>query len=768
MHVKLDVKTLLKSNLSDIMPQKINTKTKKDRLIDTLATKLARNLISISFSDPDSTEAASVVLNNPNERNGSERFIVVIGAGASKHANEAIPLGREAIDILKGNYNIGSANGKQKKNWNKELNKLYNNEIEELSQVYRLDKNDFETVLLALSKYYPKDIYDKLATYYGYRYYPDLFYELLAHMFKNRFIDAIINFNFDELLDQAIEDDLGSSAYRKVIFDGDITDYDTDVIKNDHFQRPFYVKPHGTFSHKTSMRFTRRDYFNISDDIDIFLGKLLSGKLNNKPKIPVNLLVFGFNMESFEFIRLLKKSLPDKSTIYIFDKSHKGVFNKEIESLNKSKDLKFFNIRKNCKISTEYIPWNKKKSSIDNILLSLYEKITEKFKAGYKPVGIKRHVCISNLFKYGKPKKRSEIEDLDYFKDRVYIELVLQIAESKGFISLQQLTNDRTGRYYNLYKKSFEKYKPTNKNKPKDKALSLFDFCENLGLKPYSYSREFYMLPRNVNIKTKNKITLSKEGFDAFVNTLISKLEGKVTTEIIERIKCDAKKDQTESTIPINRKFTLVATLNDLFDSEDSEFCQKDKDIHDNIFKDPTEINTKLAFSYETIKMFSKVEMEKWDYFLSIAETGEWLVDKIKSIEFEDKKIKLILADMAHADELEKMVSDINQKCNKKNTIEIYQLFWWLHNQHMSLFLKRNETKGDIEIYKVIYFTRKSRSNLITPVILEDNADKKIALEIFAAYLQKALLQEANKHPININTENVKSALNALKKELLT
>ncbi len=266
----------------------------KENAIDDLATKLARNLVSISFkAGVETRNAAKEILALQKINFKPERFIVVVGAGSSKHANKQIPLGQEAIKKLKKDYNLDST--VENKIGFQGIRKLFKDEIEELSQVYRLEKNDFETVLLALSKYFPKDIYEKLATYYGYRYYPDSFYELLAHLFKNRFIDAIINFNFDELLDQAIEDEMGCSAYRKVLFDGDLPDYDNEVIKDDRFQRPFYVKPHGTVSHKTSMRFTRRDYFNISSDIDIFLGKLLSGKLSAKNNIKVNLLVFGFN-----------------------------------------------------------------------------------------------------------------------------------------------------------------------------------------------------------------------------------------------------------------------------------------------------------------------------------------------------------------------------------------------------------------------------------------------------------------------------------------
>ena len=720
----------------------------KEKAIDDLATKLAINLVSISFkAGVETRNAAKEILALQNINFNPERFIVVVGAGSSKHANKQIPLGKEAIAKLIKDYNLDSS---IKNNiGDQEIRKLFKDEIEELSQVYRLKKNDFETVLLAISEYFPKDIYEKLATYYGYRYYPDSFYELLAHLFKNRFIDAIINFNFDELLDQAIEDEMGCSAYRKVLFDGDLPDYDNEMIKNDRLQRPFYVKPHGTVSHKTSMRFTRRDYFNISSDINIFLGKLLSGKLSTKSNIKVNLLVFGFNMESFEFINLLKKNLHKNSSVYIFDKYHKGIYSKEIKA------------SRNKKVKTIYIPWDQGNYSIDKVLERLYKKISNKFKVAYQPVSIKRYLSIPTLFKYEKAEKRSLAEEIVYFKDRVYIELALQIAKSKGFVSLQQLSNDRTGRYYNLYKKYFEKL---NRDTSNEKALPLYKFCENLGLVKYAYSREFYRLPGNGQV-SDDRITVSVRDFDVFLKKLIINLtQAGVSNELLQQIESNNKENKRIQTVLLDQKYTLKATLIELFKAEDSEYCQRDKDLHDNIFKDPIEINTKLAFNYETIKMFTEPEVNTWDYFLSIAETGEWLLNKT-GLKFEGKKIRMIVADKAYEGELKKMVAHGIEK----DVIELYHLNWWLHNQHMSLFIKKGVgQESSYSIVKVIYFTRKSRSNLVTPVILHDEDDKMLALEIFIAYYIKSQNEKFASEALKIDSGSIEKIRKMFIEELLS
>ncbi len=468
-------------------------------IIMELSEKLARNLVSISFKDNHISAAQEILIGANSNIPDLERFIVVIGTGTSKHAHQHVPLGKDASHELKKKFLDGELevpfetlerqglNEKEQQIYadgikiGREkakiiIKKLFEDELDELSQVYKLDKEDFETNLLAISKYYPKKLIDELATLINFRYYPDKFHEILAHLFKNRFIDAIINFNFDEILDQAIKDEIGSSEYRKILFDGDVPSWD-EIFKDGHLQKPIYIKPHGTFSHKTSMRFTRRDYFNISSDINLFLGDLLSGNIPDPidPKanrqVKVNLLVFGFNMESFEFNNLLKEKLPKDSTVYIFDNlEEKNTYKKDIIPIISSctePDGK--------KIITNYVPWRDKSTgnaayTIDDIIVDLFDGISDCFKTGYKPIGIDRHLCIADLFQKTTGDVRSIKYKAMYCRDRTYIEIAMQVAESKGFISLAQLTNDRAGRYYNLYKKYWKKYHNCPNNIKRRKA----------------------------------------------------------------------------------------------------------------------------------------------------------------------------------------------------------------------------------------------------------------------------------------------------------
>jgi hypothetical protein len=112
-------------------------KDSAEKAINELATKLAKNLFSISFkAGTETRDAAKEILSYPEINFKSERFIVVVGAGASKHANKNIPLGKEAIEKLKKDYNIESTS--VNKNGFQEIEKLFQDEIKELSQVYRL------------------------------------------------------------------------------------------------------------------------------------------------------------------------------------------------------------------------------------------------------------------------------------------------------------------------------------------------------------------------------------------------------------------------------------------------------------------------------------------------------------------------------------------------------------------------------------------------------------------------------------------------------
>jgi hypothetical protein len=181
----------------------------------------------------------------------------------------------------------------------------------------------------------------------------------------------------------------------------------------------------------------------------------------------------------------------------------------------------------------------------------------------------------------------------------------------------------------------------------------------------------------------------------------------------------------------------------------------------------------------------------EWNALLHVGETGEWLLNKdISSWKNKDKKIAIIVADTTYKkklssefrdhlfytyridpDSLSKFRKDKSIKPDQMADLEnilqfsrheifreikkikglhldkkdikvsrsnsIYFLPWWLHNQHMSIFIKRLND-GSWRITNSIYFTRRLRSSNINPVLLENLEDNNSIHESFSAYMIEA------------------------------
>lgn len=163
-------------------------------------------------------------------------------------------------------------------------------------------------------------------------------------------------------------------------------------------------------------------------------------------------------------------------------------------------------------------------------------------------------------------------------------------------------------------------------------------------------------------------------------------------------------------------------TLIDLFEKEDSEVSPKYDNSYKSIFLKPKLINTSLSLDYQTRFQFKKKD---WTALFVVAETGEWILKKTE--EFVDKKVILVIADNVKES---KLVSKIGLE-----NLTIHKLKWWLHNQHMTIFLKGDES--NYEPIRAIYFVRRHRGTHLHPVFLEAE-DCKLLIEAFAAYCKKS------------------------------
>ncbi len=273
-------------------------------------------------------------------RKNSERVrnILVVGAGASADMFKGIHTGNFLIKEMQEIYEnkIKSIDF---------LEERFNDEVEEIKELTGRKELSLENYLYLLSKCFvpQKQLREKIKEMTGIQYAPSLFNEIVAHLLKHAFLDVVINFNFEETLDNAIEEEIGKDNYYSVISDGNCADL-KDLLVDGRLKIPIYIKPHGSNSHKSTLRFTNRHYFDLPTDIKNMLQELLSGARGDRNKTEiqrVNLIFVGFAMESLEFNKIVNRFLPARSTIYHLDFNVKSK-PEEIETFLNNKFPVFF------------------------------------------------------------------------------------------------------------------------------------------------------------------------------------------------------------------------------------------------------------------------------------------------------------------------------------------------------------------------------------------------------------------------------------------
>ncbi len=92
---------------------------------------------------------------------------------------------------------------------------------------------------------------------------PPLCYCLLAHLMKYDFVHSIISLNFDELLEQALDDSLGIDGY-KIVSSRSAFGRIRDLELYD--ETKVLYKPHGTISHPMTLRATWEKVNRLDDE----------------------------------------------------------------------------------------------------------------------------------------------------------------------------------------------------------------------------------------------------------------------------------------------------------------------------------------------------------------------------------------------------------------------------------------------------------------------------------------------------------------------
>lgn len=682
------------------------------------------------------------------------------------------------------------------------LGKNYFDEYEKLKlhslEVTKQKQLDFETSLVILVKLFNlSSIRDLIKREYDYRNAPTLFYELVAHYFKNGFIDVIINFNFDELLDQAIENELGGSSYDYIFSDGDCKKQES----GGRLRQPLYIKPHGTVSHKSSLRFTKSHYYELPTDMRRFIEEVISGP--KEIHRTINLITAGFEMESLEFNEILKNKLPKGSNIFnlFYAKNDKKTneiikakkrklkqifktpdtdehgelqFSKKGEILLKNQDNK----PKFYFISHESFQ-NNKNSKVDHATLGntfkiIYDEIRILFKPLFKPVNISKHLIISDLFgnnsvvnhlnnSTSKDYPKEYFNSHHYFKDRVIIESLMHIVTNNGLVNVSTLMKGVTGYYYSKYNEAIIDFneKPENEKDDIESISKILERIMKITESEIKDGKGFKLLTvnypdRDIDLLNRIKNGLKKDVFSKQFSGYIEKLNN---NKKIDNILSSFKDILNSNSTVI--KSSLRSTIHHTFNKYD---------VSDLI------TNTLLQdlYFYSDLK-----DMSSTNAIYAIADYGHQISKFIQRIVNENKiqKLSLILQydfedeQFINFSELRKKAiskiinkySDVNYESVEK-IFEIYFLPIRRHNHHMLLFVNEKEQSRKYNICSAVYYYKFGLSTNINPIRIKEDNNQKFLQEKFEHYREKSI-----KFMITRQTDNYVEPLldNKEKKEYL-
>ncbi|MDH5415171.1 MAG: SIR2 family protein [Flavobacteriaceae bacterium] len=231
-------------------------------------------------------------------KNGN-RNILIIGAGASNDVAN-LPLGKELAQKLI--ESLGFSSGSK--------SKLFNKHLYHLEKTFGFAQDDFKTILFALNKMDNESLLDKFLESLVVSSIHSNTYSIIADLLEKGVLHTIINFNFDEILDQEISKIYDRGNLNKIVCDKDVS-YES-FQKVTGFR--YYIKPHGTIGFPDTLRFRRSDYYRIEKKVAELIHKIFSDT-------DVNIIVVGFRLKFYEFSSLINSSISNNSRILIIDKT---------------------------------------------------------------------------------------------------------------------------------------------------------------------------------------------------------------------------------------------------------------------------------------------------------------------------------------------------------------------------------------------------------------------------------------------------------------
>jgi hypothetical protein len=688
------------------------------RSADARALAVLRETGQRVFTDPDGGELAA---------RRPERTVLVVGAGASSGAfGDACPGTEAALQELQ-RVLAGSRPDRARAPDGPPSG-------EDPEQTGSGDApGHFERALAALAQEHgDARVREELVRMYGNRYRPHLSFEIIAHLFKHRFIDAIINFNLDELLDEAIEGEMGTAEYQRVYFEGQCRGLDP-LLVDSRLKVPLYIKPHGTVSYPSSIRFLPDPASPLPDPMHQLIASIIGGHWIDDPRerpheyrpYHVNLITLGFAMNSVHLLSILRdvagEAGNDGITIYHLNR---GAGVRALRQAASGRNL--------AHVRELFIDVDEHEGLAET-LRSVWTATKKHFKDAFGPRGIARHEIVHNLFfaggRDGTGKRVPSRGDAPYLRARLTAEVAMAIARGNGVIDLGTMAESRVGKTFDLLRSH-----PEGRNISMHdilKALSqsdkvTFDGRDNSVFRfPYEHASSADELNRNLAHALWECLhhALGRTADVLFANHLKNIWQSRSRTEkMVERFRQLASSDAHDISPTFRNRHLLLSQQ------------QRPEDV----------IHTSLGLTLRFVEMMN----DAWDLMLAISETGKVMEQYRRHVKNgsitdprDSRRFCLILAGNDHPEIAARRLEPLYGQMVGLSNPPLFYVPEWAHNQHMVLLLKR--TGAGYRTQSAVRYETPRLGNRVNPVFIrkESRADLDAALECFKRYLHVSVAE---------------------------
>lgn len=730
------------------------TQSETDKSLTILARRLAQNYLDTSVSAnslPNSAmrqDAARQVFTEEFLESGALeapcRNVLVVGAGASSASFgvEAFPTTDLAVGRLNAalEKSVGDLPAWLQARIKSEKDRL------QLAYGYIEAHRDFETHLALLSRTYPpQKVANALSELYGERFWPHLTFEIIAHLLKHRFIDVVVNFNFDELLDQAIEEEVGRSQYHYVISDGQCRTVEKFVV-DDRLKVPIHIKPHGTASHASTLRFTKEHYFALPDAMRSFLHNIVSGRTRDDgtgTRYRTNIISVGYGMKSIDFYKMLQETAQADDRV---PGDHLAIYHLNTEGWYGGAQDWLTGIGD----SQQHLIDVRRFGTLQGTLLELWDRISNCFNDQFRPRGIARHRIVHTLFVDeerhcripeggGTDDDAKWQRDARYYFARLCTELVIALARANGRVDLETMVNQRVGMY-------FDKLREVSDNARKKR-----DALETSGGEVSETLRELSATEYSIQ-DVAERFGLAFGGYESTL--LIAEFHQKTDLAVAEwlwetlrRVLESACGDLDAHLSRIandpEKNSLLVDCLKRLVMSDTYDISANFAHRHLLLFNEPNPdevLHTGLSM---TLKFAEIIKLD-WDLMLAVSEYGKILHKYFTHRDSSaptHRRCCLIVADSDRHAEMEKRLQPYRDYLIGGIGDEAwYQLPYWRHNHHMLLLLKKGGAVGRWRRVAGLSYEKSGLSNTVNPIFFhgEDLTDLERLENVFFGYVFEA------------------------------